>query len=821
MNDPWDVKSVRHSSQYSSCMKLYGVPLLPPLLSKECRKEMQYYKLLAKEVENRIATLKTLVSCESDTDKTEAAELSGFECDSPPPEPQSPFNTSGNKSHLVESLQEAHIHETPKSNKYNKENVSNRNNVSADNLEFIGNGRPSGMDSMSLGKKAIDPQIPERDCDGLQQTPAKELDVDTVSEVSPNKHKDLLIFRDLNHDILDKYFPTDLNLNQDGPSSLSSKSFTGSLIDIHTESLKESQGKPTLVRQSSYTVLQPSPQLLAHLEVQSMSTGVDMQSISMSDSVSNLTMQNNKKRRIWDLETAKNKWSTMALELDRKSNAKNKEVPKSAGKPVSKVSPPARSKSAADKPRRSSFNSKSPPKSEPAKLTPKKNGNSSVTCSTPKTVTKDCVDKSPKSMPVASKQGTQAKTSNGNTPPSPRTPVNGKPIITPSEDPAAKVKELYEKIQKQQLLQMATLVEKQKREQQLLQEVFQEQNNLLYSQLKTVCPKSPIEARPAWGEEVDSGPVSLSQLINKKDISPTSTLTHTSKYINYCDDVLKKSRDITSSLKKSTTPTLRTKSARPVSPTDPYRTRTNSPNQSPSSTPRRLDSTSNGRESELILTDRTNDTLADLNVTFPTDESEGHDTVIRQMCLQELTVVRGGRVTSLSARLPSSRRKIHYSNPTPEERAAASTIVAYARGYLVRRLMRTERVQATVQTIRDALLCALQLHQDRGGIRGADVDLHRRLIQQITAACYSLHDTFVAAPASARCAAIAADRARRRALLQRATPPPRGKRVDIMSQSHIGVFTRPRKTPPSAMTQSNYESFSDLTRPSRVRRPWR
>ncbi|XP_048478394.1 uncharacterized protein LOC105384310 isoform X2 [Plutella xylostella] len=758
MNDPWDVKSVRHSSQYSSCMKLYGVPLLPPLLSKECRKEMQYYKLLAKEVENRIATLKTLVSCESDTDKTEAAELSGFECDSPPPEPQSPFNTSGNKSHLVESLQEAHIHETPKSNKYNKENVSNRNNVSADNLEFIGNGRPSGMDSMSLGKKAIDPQIPERDCDGLQQTPAKELDVDTVSEVSPNKHKDLLIFRDLNHDILDKYFPTDLNLNQDGPSSLSSKSFTGSLIDIHTESLKESQGKPTLVRQSSYTVLQPSPQLLAHLEVQSMSTGVDMQSISMSDSVSNLTMQNNKKRRIWDLETAKNKWSTMALELDRKSNAKNKEVPKSAGKPVSKVSPPARSKSAADKPRRSSFNSKSPPKSEPAKLTPKKNGNSSVTCSTPKTVTKDCVDKSPKSMPVASKQGTQAKTSNGNTPPSPRTPVNGKPIITPSEDPAAKVKELYEKIQKQQLLQMATLVEKQKREQQLLQEVFQEQNNLLYSQLKTVCPKSPIEARPAWGEEVDSGPVSLSQLINKKDISPTSTLTHTSKYINYCDDVLKKSRDITSSLKKSTTPTLRTKSARPVSPTDPYRTRTNSPNQSPSSTPRRLDSTSNGRESELILTDRTNDTLADLNVTFPTDESEGHDTVIRQMCLQELTVVRGGRVTSLSARLPSSRRKIHYSNPTPEE---------------------------------------------------------------ITAACYSLHDTFVAAPASARCAAIAADRARRRALLQRATPPPRGKRVDIMSQSHIGVFTRPRKTPPSAMTQSNYESFSDLTRPSRVRRPWR
>ncbi|CAG9136753.1 unnamed protein product [Plutella xylostella] len=158
-------------------------------------------------------------------------------------------------------------------------------------------------------------------------------------------------------------------------------------------------------------------------------------------------------------------------------------------------------------------------------------------------------------------------------------------------------------------------------------------------------------------------------------------------------------------------------------------------------------------------------------------------------------------------------RRLMRTERVQATRAAASTIVAYARGYLVRRLMRTERVQATVQTIRDALLCALQLHQDRGGIRGADVDLHRRLIQQITAACYSLHDTFVAAPASARCAAIAADRARRRALLQRATPPPRGKRTDVMSQSHIGVFTRPRKTPPSAMTQSNYGNTVEPARP--------
>lgn len=35
MNDPWDVKSVRQPGQYLSCMKINGVPLLPPIVSTE------------------------------------------------------------------------------------------------------------------------------------------------------------------------------------------------------------------------------------------------------------------------------------------------------------------------------------------------------------------------------------------------------------------------------------------------------------------------------------------------------------------------------------------------------------------------------------------------------------------------------------------------------------------------------------------------------------------------------------------------------------------------------------------------------------------
>lgn len=63
---------------------------------------------------------------------------------------------------------------------------------------------------------------------------------------------------------------------------------------------------------------------------------------------------------------------------------------------------------------------------------------------------------------------------------------------------------------------------------------------------------------------------------------------------------------------------------------------------------------------------------------------------------------------------------------------AASVIGAYARGYLIRRLMSTERVQNLILTIKESLLCAMQLHyEDCDRIQPADVELHRRLIQQV------------------------------------------------------------------------------------------
>ncbi|CAF4931790.1 unnamed protein product [Pieris macdunnoughi] len=818
MNDPWDVKCVRQSGQYVSCIKLNGVPLLPPVLSKECRKEMQYYKLLAIEVEKRIQALKKFLLESDDTesaeDKTDAPERPESEQNDNSPNDKKDFNSN---SIITKDLERSTLQvETPVTE---LESLSKTPSKFTIDLSLSINEKYGFQDTNSI-------EVPVRDCECSNEMANNESKIDSSKEV-----EDKIVFSvSVKKEELTE--PLSNHLYEDDPPSLTAKSFTGSLNNIHTDS-KGYESIP-LSRQRSYTILTPSPMLLAHLEVQSLNTGVEINSISMSESTSNLYSPN-KKRRSWDLESAKVKWSSMALELKQKNIDIASKNQKAITKPAKKTPPSAsthlRARSLArESTKRITNTYNTPNKSEP--ITKPKKSQSPVR----NTTMIGKISKTPV-MNVNPKEIEKKQTS-------------PKPPVSESEDPATRVRELYEKIQKQQLAQMATLVEKQKKEQMLLQQVFEEQNNMLYNQLQTICPKPPNNVKEAWVEKSDRGPVSLNQLINHKRSdsceSPVqSTITDTNTYLNRCDNVLKKSRDITSSINKGKVSQVNEKS--PPKPTQSVK-RSQSPVRRNGTSRKLTYDTSSDREYELILTDRTNDTMADLNVTFPSDNSDEcpytppKNTKTNRKNVSPTAMPLAEPCKSTDRAIKSMEETIHNSiksmcsrrapsvcrQTTPQERAAATKIVAYAKGFLVRRLMRTERVQGTVQTIKDALLCALQLHQDREGIRGADVDLHRRLIQQITAACYSLHDTFITSTAAERCAMINADRGRRRSLANR--PPIRQHRpTDLMSQSHCGAFPArsKRSTNASLMTQSNYETFSgDKSSvrhymPSPRRRPWR
>ncbi|VVC91375.1 unnamed protein product, partial [Leptidea sinapis] len=526
---------------------------------------MHYYKLLAKEVEARIRTLKSFVESDTDsTDVTDAPEVPESEQNDLSPQSVilTDCDTKKEKFDLISDTPKMYSPLTDFENSKSSSKLVIDLSLSLNNSSFCSN------------KSYLPIELPVRDCDSAR----------------------------LGEKILSQIDPVKANIEED--RHIVSVD-VGSLNDIHKESSKDMESIP-LSRQRSYTVLIPSPLLMAHLEVQSQSKGVEINSISMSESLSNLTSPS-KKRRSWDLETAKVKWSSMALELKNKNiNAVNKNV---TAKPAVKKTSLAQARARSVQERNNRVSNVYKPMNKSDSVQKSKN-NFNLSRSNSEQHNRPIVNKA-----ITPKQPLQKD----------KEDLTTKKHISESEDPATRVRELYEKIQKQQLAQMENLVEKQKKEQMLLQQVFEEQNNLLYSQLKTICPKPPNKVKEAWSDENKANsPVSLSQVINhigteRTSDSPVATLTDTNNYLNQCDNVLKRSRDITGNIKKQT-PII--DKAKPKAGQKPVQ-RNASPDRR--STSRKLtyeSSASTNRDYEPLLTDRTNDTMADLNVTFTTDDSD-------------------------------------------------------------------------------------------------------------------------------------------------------------------------------------------------------
>ncbi|CAG7716984.1 unnamed protein product [Allacma fusca] len=125
------------------------------------------------------------------------------------------------------------------------------------------------------------------------------------------------------------------------------------------------------------------------------------------------------------------------------------------------------------------------------------------------------------------------------------------------------------------------------------------------------------------------------------------------------------------------------------------------------------------------------------------------------------------------------------SDPEMQPKFARAT--AAAKGFLVRRLLKTEKIQMIIQTIRDTVELVLKLYEEvpelkvRGwkGVNPEDADLCRRLFQQLTGTCSSFHDVFFKLTTPQRMAIIASDREKRKAkemktFLSRSARPTRG-----------------------------------------------
>ena len=85
-------------------------------------------------------------------------------------------------------------------------------------------------------------------------------------------------------------------------------------------------------------------------------------------------------------------------------------------------------------------------------------------------------------------------------------------------------------------------------------------------------------------------------------------------------------------------------------------------------------------------------------------------------------------------------------------------LTALVRGYLTRRLLSTDRVQDIIQTIHDTTQCLRELDRGTMTILPSDIELHRRLLQQLNGAINSFHDVFFCMDVKERMQLISRDR---------------------------------------------------------------
>ncbi|CAB3376212.1 Hypothetical predicted protein [Cloeon dipterum] len=87
-------------------------------------------------------------------------------------------------------------------------------------------------------------------------------------------------------------------------------------------------------------------------------------------------------------------------------------------------------------------------------------------------------------------------------------------------------------------------------------------------------------------------------------------------------------------------------------------------------------------------------------------------------------------------------------------------LAALVRGYIVRRLHKTERVERIKAQIKDTLFLAINIHEQPQPLSPADIMLHGRLIQQLDQSLNELHTLFFENSLADRLKVIATDRER-------------------------------------------------------------
>ncbi|XP_072205763.1 centriolar coiled-coil protein of 110 kDa isoform X3 [Excalfactoria chinensis] len=123
----------------------------------------------------------------------------------------------------------------------------------------------------------------------------------------------------------------------------------------------------------------------------------------------------------------------------------------------------------------------------------------------------------------------------------------------------------------------------------------------------------------------------------------------------------------------------------------------------------------------------------------------------------------GSGVIKTSVSRPSNRIKTRWTQIfTPEIQMKFDKVTAVAKGFLTRRLLQTEKLKHLKQTVKDTMEFIRNFQSEaplrRGTVSAQDASLHERVMAQLRAALYDIHDIFFSMEASERMNILRHDR---------------------------------------------------------------
>ncbi|NXK19963.1 CP110 protein, partial [Arenaria interpres] len=196
----------------------------------------------------------------------------------------------------------------------------------------------------------------------------------------------------------------------------------------------------------------------------------------------------------------------------------------------------------------------------------------------------------------------------------------------------------------------------------------------------------------------------------------------------------------------------------------------------------------------------------------------------------------GSGVIKTSVSRPSNRIKTRWTQVfSPEIQTKFDKITAVAKGFLTRRLLQTEKLKHLKQTVKDTMEFIKNFQSEaplkRGSVSAQDASLHERVMAQLRAALYDIHDIFFTIEASERMNILRHDREVRKEKMLRQMDKVKSPRERVtlstatqksldrkkyMKTSEMGMPSKKiiikQKTPESRVLQPNQGQNAPLHR---------